>query len=425
MMKQLLIFLSTIAISYASFAQNETSVNWYGFVRNAYYVDTYKSVNAVYDNFYLLPLYTGKTADGEDINEVTSSNLTAIASRLGAKVTGPELFGAKSSATIEFDFGGITGSEPTLFRIRHACMNLNWEKSSLLIGQYWHPMWCGANYPHIGSLNTGSPYQPFNRSPQIQYSYKTSKLTLSAAAVYQCQFTTASLESASNANEKTLAKRNGVLPEIVGTVEYKTEAFTLGAVGGLNVIKPKTTVTNNAGELFHSDEMLYTPEVTAYIKYSKDKLYILAKGVYGENLSHLTMQGGFGVKTYDANTGKETYTAYKNYTTLLNIVYGKKVQIGTFLGFSDNLGTNDALHEFSTGTPETAGLYNKYGLMVHQSFRTSAYVGYNIKNFRFVAEYERTTADYGVGTFNFSDGLYSDTHRTANNRLLLMMMYIF
>jgi hypothetical protein len=58
-------------------------------------------------------------------------------------------------------------------------------------------------------------------------------------------------------------------------------------------------------------------------------------------------------------------------------------------------------------------------------YRVSPSISYNVKNISFVAEYELTSAEYGKGNFNFTDGLYDDKVTATNNRILLMMMYHF
>jgi len=191
-MKKLIFVLSLLCALITS-AQDvkikETTIDFYGFIRNEFYLDTYKGFDVAHEQFYLIPLYTGKDANGEDINQQTSANLAAIATRLGARIKGPEIFGAATTANIEFDFGGILKSEPTLFRILHAYSAFRWEKSKFLIGQTWHPFWSGKVFPTVGGLNTGTPFQPFNRSPQIRFDFKPSpKFVLSAAMVSEFQY---------------------------------------------------------------------------------------------------------------------------------------------------------------------------------------------------------------------------------------------
>lgn len=413
-----LIILSGFQIK-AQEASQKPTISFYGFVRNEFFVDTYKGIDGAHEQYYLLPIYVGKDANGEDINEQTSANLSAVATRMGANISGPEIFGAKSVANLEFDFGGIVSSEPTLFRIRKAYTALKWEKSSLLMGQTWHPFWGGDIFPTVGSLNTGAPFQPFNRSPQLRYDYKMGNLKLTGAAVYQLQYTSRALNS-SHQSTPSQAKRNGVVPELIANVEYRKEAVVLGAGISNNITKPKMTVTNDAGDLYKADEKLSSMAYIGYVQYKKDKLKFLLKGTYGQNLKHLLMPGGYGIATRDGITGEETYTNYNNASTYMNIVYGKKWQVGLMAGYGVNMGTQDALANIG-GAAVTTGLFQTI-----QNFnRVSPHVALNVSKLRLVLEYERTSAAYGAGTFQFEDGLYSDTHVATNNRVVFMMMYFF
>ena len=422
MLKKLFAFAGLLISLYPAFAQekpNDLTLNFYGFIRNEAFVDTYKGLDAAYDLFYLVPLYVGKDANGEDINQQLSSNLSAIASRLGVKISGPVIFGAKTSGNIEFDFCGIVKTEPTLFRIRHANMTFSWKKSSLLVGQAWHPFWGGGAYPSVGGLNTGSPFQAFNRSPQIRYNLQSGALTFSGAAVYENQYNSKAFESC-NYTTPNQAQRNGVLPELVLSAEYYKSGLTIGAGAELKRIKPEMTTTGTAGK-FKSDEYLRSMGYMAYLKYKSDRWMVLAKSFYGQNMTHLCFLGGYGVAAHDDETGAETYTNYNNYTALLNMEYGKKWQAGIMLGYGGNLGTSDPLYRAEDGKAKTNGLLPN----VQKIARISPHVALNVSKIRLVLEYELTVADYGTGSFDFSDGLYADYHRVANNRFSMMMMYFF
>ena len=395
------------------------SVDLYGFIRNEIFIDSYKGLDAANELFYVVPLYVGQDDNGADINEQYSSNLSAIASRLGVKVAGPEIFGAKTSGTIEFDFGGIVKTEPTLFRIRHANMVFNWEKTRLLVGQTWHPFWGGGAFPSVAGLNTGAPFQAFNRSPQIRYDLLAGDWTVSGAAVYENQYTSKCFD-ASNYSSPTQAQRNGVMPELVWSAEYKKAGFTVGAGAQIKRIKPRMTVAGSAGK-FKAEEFLASTGFMGYLKHASDRFTITAKGYYGQNMTHLTLLGGYGVATRDEATGEETYTNYNNYTTLLNLVYGRKWQAGLMLGYGENLGTDAALYDDGSGTGIVTGLLPN----VQDMARVAPNVALNVSKFRLVVEYEMTTANYGTGTFDFSDGLYADKHRATNHRFIAMMMYFF
>lgn len=417
------IFFLLLFIAAISFGQevktNDLDLDFYGFVRNEFYIDTYKGLDAAHDQFYLVPLYVGKDANGEDINEQTSANLSAITTRLGVRISGPEIFGAKTSGNIEFDFGGILKSEPTLLRIRHAYSAFTWEKSKLTIGQTWHPFWGGSIFPTIAGLNTGAPFQAFSRTPQLRYDIISGKFTFSGALLYELQYASKALES-SNYSTSNQAKRNGILPEVAVAIEYKNKDFTAGAGALYNQIKPRMTSTGTDG-VFKSDEYIAGKGLMAYFKYTHNMFSIISKGYYGQNLNQITLLGGYGVASVNARTGAETYTNYTNYTALVNALYGKKWQAGILVGIGDNLGTSKALYNDGTNKAKTCGLLQN----VKGIFRVSPSISYNVSKIRLVAEYEMTTADYGIGAINFENGLYADTHKTTNNRLNFMMMYLF
>ena len=404
--------------------KDEKTIQLYGFIRNAAYTDTYHGVDAAQDQFYLLPLYAGKDANGDHINQDFQSNMTAIASRLGTKITGPELFGAKSSAVIEFDFGGITSIYPSVFRIRHAYMKLNWEKSALVAGQTWHPFWGDAAFPHVGSLNTGAPFQAFNRSPQVRFDYKLSdNITVLGAAVYENQYTSKGFYTVVNDVDKTMPLRFSGTPEIVVMAKYKKDNFNLGLGAEYKSILPINLVTSPTdGNEYKTDNTNNSVGFTAYGNYKTDKLYILLKGYYGQNLTHLTMPGGYGVKSVDAITGEFEYTNYNNYSAFLNITYGTKWQAGLFTGIGGNLGTSESLVAVD-GAPKLAGMFTTLQGM----YRIAPSITHNVKNFRITLEYEMTNAKYSDSstTFDYTDGLYDGTIDAINHRTLLMMMYFF
>jgi hypothetical protein len=412
----LLFSLQTIA---QEVKPKETNLEFYGFVRNEFYLDTYKGLDAAHDQFYLVPLYIGKDANGEDINEQTSANLSSITTRLGLRISGPEIFGAKTSGNIEFDFGGILKSEPTLFRIRHAYSAFTWERSKLLVGQTWHPFWGGTIFPTVAALNTGAPFQCFSRTPQIRYDIYSGKFSFGGALAYELQYPSKTIES-SNYTTANQAKRNGILPEIDLVMEYKNKNFTAGFGALYNQLKPRMTNAGTDG-VFKSNEFIAGKGVMAYAKYLHNKFSIISKGYYGQNMTQITLLGGYGVASFDSKTGAETYTNYTNYTALVNALYGKKWQVGLLLGIGDNLGTDKTLYNDGSNKAKTYGLLQN----VKGISRVSPSISLNVSKVRLVAEYELTTADYGTGAINFQNGLYADTYRTVNNRLNLMMMYLF
>ena len=65
----------------------------------------------------------------------------------------------------------------------------------------------------------------------------------------------------------------------------------------------------------------------------KIKTYLDAKTVLGSNFTHTSMLGGYAVKSQDAKTGEREYTPFRNSSSWINIVYGKKWKPGIFVGY--------------------------------------------------------------------------------------------
>jgi hypothetical protein len=420
-MKRSLFLLMTLLSAFLAKGQSDDNVtlDFYGFVRVDAYMDTYKGVDAGHDIFYLLPLYGVK--NGAEYNNQLSSNISAMASRLGVRINFPEVLKAKCTGLLEFDFAGNLKADPSMFRIRQAYSLMTWEKSSLLIGQTWHPFFGGSCLPTVAGLNTGAPFTCFNRSPMIRFNKKFGGLTVSASAVGQMQYNSPAID-ATDFNPNTYqvsynqAKRNGVIPELVLSAEWTKNTITLGAGAEYNRIKPRMMTTDTSKVSSVAEEYLNSTAFMAYGRYKKDKLTILLKGYYGENMSFLTLPGGYGVATRDAATQKETYTSYKTYTTAINIVYGQKWQFGLFAGYGGNLGTKAPLCD-----AKTYGLFQTMQTM----YRVAPHISFNLPKFRVIAEYERTSANYGTGAINLADGLYAKSHAVTDNRVISVFTQYF
>lgn len=418
--------ISLLLLAILSVDAQETKkidVKLYGFIRNEAFLDTYKGLNAANELFYLFPLYTGVDDNGDHLNKQLSSNLSSMATRFGIAVSGPDFFSAKTSGVLETDFAGNPANLTALLRIRKAYIKFDWEKSSLLVGQTWHPFWTGSIFPTVGSLNTGAPFQPFNRSPQARFDYKLGeKISLNASAVYEYQYL-----SAGPSGKTDQYTRNAVIPELVGGVEAKAGDLTLGVMASLKQIKPRQF--NVVGEqTFISKDLVQSAALLGYVQYKSGKFVARAKSIIGQNLGYLLMPSGYGVSAYNTGTGETSYTSYNNSYSFVNAVYGKKWQFGFYAGYGLNLGTTDALLDLNAASSSMERQKTEvYGMLpgIQSMYRVSPHVALNAGKVRLVLEYERTGVDFGSGTMNLNDGLYNSATTAVNDRVLFVMMYFF
>lgn len=376
----------------------------YGFVRNDFYINSRQNVEALDGLFNILPKPVSLNAVGKDINAVPNAEMLSVATRLGIDFRGTPIMGAKSTAKIECDFAGISTSY-YLIRIRQAYLKLNWEKTELLVGQTWHPLF-GSVLPTVPSLNTGSPFQPFNRSPQVRAKRMlTNELSLIGSVNYQMQYMSQGPLGASPSYLK-----NALLPDIFVGLESKSKHWISGVGFDTKMLKI-------------NDARLSSGSAVAYTQYADNQLQIKAKAIYGQNLSDHLMIGGYGISN-KSTTNNIVYTNFNTLSSWLNLVYGTKVQTGIFVGFSQNLGTNENLNIDAAGkiTAYGYGFYADTQQLMDRIYRIAPHITYNLSNFKLGFEYELTSADYGKIQGN---GRIENSSTATNHRAMATISYIF
>ena len=419
-MKKITLTLLVALVAISGMAQvkigKDFSLKIYGQVRTDIFYNSRDNVQSVDGLFYSYPKDEQLDPNGNDINGSSSSNMYAVYSRMGFDFAGPMLGNAKTSAKIEFDFRGNGNDNLSALRLRHAYFNLDWGKNKLLVGQTSHPFF-GEVSPQILNLNTGSPFQPFGRAPQIRYRHNSGALQLQAAAVWQSQFKSHG-PSADDGTGKGNARnqyphKNANVPELALGLDYKANGWIVGAGIDLLSIAPRTKATGDDGSIYKVDERLTTVSYEAHVKYQKDKLFFAAKSVLGSNFTHTSMLGGYGIKSENTKTGEREYTPFRNSSNWINIVYGKKWKPGIFVGYIKNLGTADEMISstvYGTGTN------------IDELWTGTFELTYNVPHWKIGAEYNYTSALYGTTQ---KDGKVKDTHAVGNNRLVLSATYSF
>lgn len=376
----------------------------YGFVRNDFYINSRQNFEVLDGLFSIFPKPVDINTNGKDKNAVPNAEMLSVATRLGIDFRGTPIMGAKSTAKIECDFAGISTSY-YLIRIRQAYLKLNWEKTELLVGQTWHPLF-GSVLPTVPSLNTGSPFQPFNRSPQVRAKRMlTNELSVIGSVNYQMQYMSQGPLGASPSYLK-----NALLPDIFVGLESKSKHWISGVGFDTKMLKI-------------NDARLSSGSAVAYTQYADNQLQIKAKAIYGQNLSDHLMIGGYGISN-ESTTNNIVYTNFNTLSSWLNLVYGTKVQTGIFVGFSQNLGTNENLNIDAAGkiTAYGYGFYADTQQLMDRIYRIAPHITYNLSNFKLGFEYELTSADYGKIQGN---GRIENSSAATNHRAMATISYIF
>lgn len=388
----------------AGFAQDKAvKAEIYGFIRNYFTYDSRSCVQSNEGLFNMLPNDQKLGTNGEDLNAIPSVRFLSMTTRFGLNVTGPEIWGAKSTAKIESDFCGASSGTAFNLRIRQAYAKLAWEKSDLLVGQAWHPM-AGDLMPEVFSLATGAPFNPFNRSPQVRYNYAPIKgLSFTAAALYQYQYGSVGLDGKTS----NTYSRNALVPELFVGMTAKGKLLTGGFGVNASTIAPRVV----AGDM-RVNERLMSLSAMAFGSLKVDDLSVRAKATYGQNTSHMQQPTGFGIVATSDN-GVNSYESMQLGSAWLTMMYGKKLRYGFFAGWMKNFGS-------AGENLQSLVVRNNSGM--DQAYRFSPIVTYKVQNMTIGLEYEHTAAAYGTYQPN---GTVTNTHWVANHRVCAMLKYDF
>ncbi|MEI6766737.1 MAG: hypothetical protein WCM76_13985 [Bacteroidota bacterium] len=399
-------------------AQDESKfgIHFSGYVKNDVFVDTRETESLREGHFYLYPLNIKNDKAGEDVNAKMNFNILSIQTRVSGAITGPDAFGAKTSGLIEGEFFGTQDANTNGFRLRHAYVKLNWKTTELLMGQTWHVFMNPECYPEVINVNTGAPYQPFARNPQVRLTQSLGKFKIALAAMSQRDFTSPG---------GSLSLRNSAIPEAALRIQYGTKndangsEFLIGLAGEYKSLTPRLVSDSN----YKTSETVNSLASEFFIKYKTKPLTVKAAAVYGQNLYDLSMIGGYAIKyTTDTAILKKDLRSYTPLNTLAAWVElmtnGSKIQFGLFGGYSKNMGS---LQNIQNWTSESS--YFGRGRNLAYVYRVSPRVVFISGKTRFALEGDYTSAAYG-NKIN-SLGEVSDIKAVSNIRLLFAAYYFF
>lgn len=386
--------------------KEKTKVKISGFIRYESFFDSHKSVTAREGDLYLYPMNESLDANGINVNKINQLEMLALQSRVNMAISGPEAFGAKTSGVLEIDFFGTAENLVRTPRMRHAFFKLNWTKSELLMGQYWHPMFNTSIFPGTLSFGAAVPFHPLNRSPQVRYTYKPIK---------NLSIVTALLMHGYHASSgPATAQRDAGLPDSQLQLVYTTGKFLVGATVGYKFLRPRTET-----HLLDvaTKETVGSYNVQGFIKFANDDFTAKIQGLMGENLSHLVMLGGYGAAQNPLITDDYSYINLKTMSVWTDLqTNGKKYQFGLFAGYSENLGAENAYYSLGYARGED----------IKYIYRISPRAMVNSGKMQFGLEYLFNGAAYDAdGVLGANGEINPAANNVINHRILFSAAYMF
>jgi hypothetical protein len=407
------IFITILAAAFiqTGFSQEgdpSWGIKFTGFVKNDIFFDTRQSTasNGLREgHFYLYPDNVVSDLSGNDINANPSLHFLSIQSRIRGDIAGPDAFGAKTSGAIEAEFFGTSEADINGFRLRHAYVKLDWSKTTLLSGQFWHPMFVTESFPGTVSFNTGAPFTPFSRNPQVRLTRMLGKAGLTITAYGQRDFTSPGPDGNSN---KYL--RNSCLPGLNLQAKIPAgEVLTAWLGVDYKKLRPELRTEMN----FETSESTGSIAAFANIKVKTAPVNISMMAVYAQNAADLMMIGGYAVSSVTLLDMHKTYTCLNTGNIWIDAATnGKKTAFGLFAGFSQNFGSSDIIQ---------GSVYGR-GSNIDHLLRISPRINFSAGKMSFAGEIEHTTAAYGTMQ---DDGKVISTSNVSNLRILLSTIYRF
>ncbi len=414
MRKNLLLLSFAFLLPFLSFAQDQPAfgIKFSGFVKTDIYWDSRQTISVREGQFLLYPANEKLDAEGNDINAKANFNMLSIQTRLRGSIFGPDALGAKTSAMIEGAFFGQTEGDINGFRLRLAFVKLDWTKTSLLVGQYWHPAFVTYCFPGTVSFNTGVPFVPFTRNPQIRLTQQFGKFNLMFTVLSQVDFLSTGPDGA---NAKYL--RNSAMPAMNLRFEYHNvntndnKEFLIGASVNYKVLTPRLVSDSN----YKTTQTVGSLSETFYVKLKLPKVTFKFQGVYAEDAYNWTMIGGYAVESIqDPLKDYVEYIPIRTASGWLDVhSNGKTWQIGLLAGYAKNMGASK----------DFTGPKYQRGANIAYLYRIAPRFIYNSGRFRIAPEIEYTVAAYGK-TID-PNGIVNDTKEIGNLRFLLGVYCFF
>lgn len=431
-MKKILV-IAALLCSTLAFAQGEKPAHFklYGFIRNYLTLDTREVTAGTQDLYFYMPKDISLNAEGVDLNSNFNWRYLSLTTRLGLDVSGYHIGSTKISGKVEADFYSLNGTATSntiaQLRLRQAFIKLGWDCAagfdniSLTLGQAWHPM--AVDMPHMTNLETGAPFNPFSRTPQIMADFKVGSLVITASVMYLNHFLPV------GPNGKSVEYYKYGIPEAYLGLAYINPVITLKA--GVDLMNTRPYRTMSKGDTTvpaHGFMTAISPFL--YVQYTTpNKMFQLrAKTILAQSGEQMNLLSGYGVAKLDWEKATYTYTPMRDWASFLSFQWGKKFQVMAMAGYMKQLGTTQQLMD-----PENAFWTNTAGgkdaagqCAVQQAFRVTPTVAWNIGKFTVSLEYNYTRAQFGdKGEKRGEWGLYEKTHWADNHRFICMTKFTF
>ncbi|MBR4755912.1 MAG: hypothetical protein IK076_03125, partial [Bacteroidales bacterium] len=368
----------------------------YGSIRSYTIFDSRDVKAGAEDMFYYVPMDYSRNLEGQDVYSNPSIKMCAITSQLGLDVVGLRYGGFRVGGKLEADFYLLNGTSASM-RLRQAYVDMVWDRLgymenafSIRAGQAWHPM--AADMPYCVNVESGSPFSPHTRSPQLMLDFTMfNGFSLTAGALYPMQY----LPTGPSGPSENYIKY-GLIPELYAGLSFKSKHFLARAGADFINLRPRYRTNDfNYGTENPYDvgsrvgDRLSMISPFAYLQVEADWFKFNAKSVLASGGDHLQLMSGYAL--YDWRDPKNyLYTPLRASVSFASFSVGRKLRFMCMGGYHKSLGTqhNLSIDEYGHCRPQDIYYFSVGSRNLSQMVRVTPTLSYNVGKLTVALEYD-------------------------------------
>lgn len=317
-------------------------VKWGGCVRIDTFADTRQTFSTPDGAWMLWPEKIAYDDQGCDINAQGNFGISPAYSWIF--VSAEDKVGETNlKAHVEMEFGS---EFPVGFmNIREAYFKAEWEKSSVLVGQYLYPL-VDACWAHTVGWDGGGPAVPYAYFPQVCFTYNTHDIKFTLSPYSEFDYASQGQDGYTPAY-----MQNSMTPALYAGVEIDKKNFRTGIGLGVKRLLPAlatttTSTTSSVEKTIVHDKSLAAFLGAVYGEVRLNDYQCRAEFLLGQNGFDIVMLGGYVMSGANPFTGRRCYTNINFTSCWVDFEYKRheKLQPGLFIGYTKNLGTRKLVY---------------------------------------------------------------------------------
>ena len=328
-----LIFLPLSAIKY----------QWGGFVRLDTAFDTRQTIGSDDGATTLFPAPIDYDSNCCDINAHSHFCMTPAVTRLFFKTYDARVKNCELQSYIEVDFTGANDLTSGVLKLRHAYFQALWPKTTLLVGQYYHPIIVEECFTDTVGFNGGMPMASYARWPQIRLEHQWHEMVLGITMYSQFLF-----QSPGPLGYDRSYMRHSLTPGLCLSAEWRHQDTFAGLLFNVKRLQPAiyTTPKYDLTTKYVTEERITSVLGSAWLGFKVGDVRINNQFVLGQNGPDFNNLGGYAVHCYDPVTGHCTYTNIDYYSFWTDWEYMKYTSLtpGLFVGITKSLGSRNCVY---------------------------------------------------------------------------------